>query len=153
MRQCRHPVASLICSIVLILAAMSEVEGHCWRGLPTVVEEFQSSSLAFVGTVISERQEQPKDGFYDGITYTLRVDESFKGSGRNSTELFSENSTARYPLKIGGRYLIFAYAEGGRRNAVYTCGNTEPFVSKSSRLAAVRRLAKQSQERARHASR
>lgn len=116
----------------------------CLNGYPTVAREYRESTFVFVGTVIAERQqpaEQDRRGFLDGTTYTVREDEHFKGPTRKNVTLFSENSTSRYPMEVGQRYLVFAYLESGRRYSVNNCGNTEVLSTKSSKLATVRKLA------------
>lgn len=135
---------SVVTYWLLIFGGFINTEIACRNGYPTVQREYRESLLVFVGTVTRERQEPSEkkpDGFYDGITYTLRVDEVFKGQQPQKTaQLFSENSNSRYPMKKGQRYLIFAYRDGGRYS-IDSCGNSEPFKTNSNALRIVRKLA------------
>jgi hypothetical protein len=136
-------MSGLFCFCWLLVIASGDPNRACLNGYPSVPREFRESTFVFIGTVIAERRkaaEEDQRGFLDGVTYTVRLDERFKGPSRNRALLFSENSTARYPMKVGQRYLVFAYLESGRRYAVNNCGNTEPFDRKSRTLSAVRKL-------------
>lgn len=78
---------------------------------PSANEEFNNSPLVFVGRVVS-MQELPEPGEFIAATiYTVRVNEVLKGKPTRLTQLFSENTTGRFPMKIGASYLIFAYPE------------------------------------------
>jgi hypothetical protein len=137
-------MSGLFCLCWLLVVAPFDHSGACVNGYPSVAREYGESAFVFVGTVIAERQEPAEDdpqGFFDGVTYTVRIDEQFKGPSQKTVSLFSENSTARYPMQLRQRYLVFVYLESGQRYAVNNCGNTELFRAKSKALSTVRKLA------------
>jgi hypothetical protein len=127
-----------------IVASGLDVSYACRNGYPDVAREYRESTFVFVGTVQAERKdaaEPTAGGFYDGVTYTLRIDKPLKGPRQRTVELFSENSTGRFPMTVGDRFLAFAYLESGRRYAIDNCGNSELFNSNSRTLSTVRKLA------------
>ena len=71
---------------------------------------------------------------YAGAVYEIKVLRVIKGRPGPKLALFSENSTARFSLDIGGEYLLFV-SEGtfddpiGRRLTIDTCGNSAPLAS------------------------
>ncbi len=84
---------------------------------------------------------------YLGAFYDVQVVTPFKGSPPATVRLFSENSTARFWLKVGGRYLAFVTEEQEdwlNNQAVLTldtCGNMERWTRGSKVLRTVQRLA------------
>jgi hypothetical protein len=79
-------------------ASAACVEGHL-----TVQKEYARSVGVFTGTVISERRAPSADADRepDGTMYQVRVDETLRGRVNGRVDLFSENSTGRYPMEIG----------------------------------------------------
>ncbi len=66
---------------------------------------------------------------YMGAWYDVQVTRSFKGKPPTRLHLFSENSTARFWLNKGERYLLFVTEEPfdapvGRALTADTCGNS-----------------------------
>ena len=50
-----------------------------------------------------------KEGFLDGDFYTVRVEELFRGKIPKTIQEFSENSSGRFPMKIGAKYVLFVH--------------------------------------------
>ena len=66
---------------------------------------------------------------YMGAWYDVQVTRTFKGKPPLRLRLFSENSTARFSLNKGERYLLFVTEEAfdapiGRALTADTCGNS-----------------------------
>ncbi len=95
----------------------------CPQPHPRVCAEFFKSSPVFVGTVVSKRTVPYEGDFLDGWIYRLRVHRLFRGPTGNFVEVFTENSSARFPLDVGQRYLLFAERYGGRF-VIDSCGNS-----------------------------
>jgi hypothetical protein len=111
----------------------------CLNGHPTVDAEYRLSTV-FIGTVVSERYEPPtKEWDQEGTTYTVRVDERLHGPLPQTVQLFSENSSGRFPMEVKTKYLLFVYSERGR-TMVDNCGNSEVHSVSSPKLLEVRRL-------------
>ena len=69
---------------------------------------------------------------YVGAQYDVRIIRSFKGQPPAQVRLFSENSTARFWLNKGERYLLFISDEVfdepiGQAMTIDTCGNSARF--------------------------
>ena len=116
-------------------------ETACLNGHPTVQTEYRLRNSVLVGTVISEHDESAVDKYFDqdGVTYTVKVDEVLRGRPPKTVLLFSENSSGRFPMQVGTKYLLFVYRDHGR-TMVDNCGNSEIFSSTSLVLRAVRKL-------------
>jgi hypothetical protein len=71
--------------------------------------EFRHSQAVLIGTVGSERNipDPGNPGFWTGTVYKLKVDALLKGTVGDSVEVFSENSSGRFPLTVGSRYVLF----------------------------------------------
>jgi hypothetical protein len=69
---------------------------------------------------------------YVGAQYDVRITRSFKGQPSTHVRLFSENSTARFWLNKGERYLLFISDEMfdepiRQAMTIDTCGNSAKF--------------------------
>src|SRR5712691_657340 len=81
--------------------------GFCLEPNPTVACEFLNGDAVFVGTVISARDVPPRGEELDGWLYDLTVQELFRGPRTRTIEVFTENSSGRFPLDVGKQYLLF----------------------------------------------
>jgi hypothetical protein len=128
-----------ILQITIWAAALVNTRFVCVVGNPTVPEEYHLRRV-FVGTVLSERYEPPTKYFdQEGTTYTVRVDEPIRGQLLRTIRIFSENTSARWPMQVGTKYLLFVYRDSGRAIVDY-CGNSEVYSASSPKLREVRRL-------------
>ena len=80
---------------------------------------------------------------YSGALYRVSVGRAFKGQSAGHIDIFSENTEARTPLTVGGRYLVFLYRQT-RSNEwdraadrmIDYCGNSV-FATKAGRKIAI----------------
>lgn len=137
----------LIASSALVVAAAASAAAYC-DSFPTVEQEFKSRALVFVGKVTKEREVAVQSAAVTcGTFYLVEVVEVLKGSPRHMVELYSENSSGRFPMEVGQQYLIFAdygVFEGirGQKLAVDNCGNSALLPKGSKALETARRLKK-----------
>jgi hypothetical protein len=115
-----------------------------WKAHPSVEKEFQDSLIVFVGTVVKARNFLGESGI-DGTFYSIEVTETLKGCPAKSLELYSENSSGRFPMEVGDSYLVFAYQgvfEGISRRqwAIDNCGNSERVGAAAGTLVTARCL-------------
>jgi hypothetical protein len=114
----------------------------CLNGHPTVQKEYASSKLVFTGKVIQDHKTPGQAGGtfdLDGDTYTVSPTHVYKGEIDPKIDLFSENSSGRFPMEPGQEYLIFAYADDGRF-VVDNCGNSNLISRSAKTIAEVARL-------------
>ena len=130
-------LTALISTLLLSSGIRSPVA--CLNGHPTAAAEFQESAATLVGRVLSERAVPDSAGMFEGTRYALRVDEVLRGRMRGTSLLFSENSSGRFPMQVGQRYLVFLYQSQGRWS-VDNCGNSGPLPAAAATLAEVRKL-------------
>ncbi|HET7831685.1 MAG TPA: hypothetical protein VFK88_01845 [Gallionella sp.] len=114
---------------------------------PTVAEEFGRSAVVLVAKVVAEEKVIASGDYVDGINYRLSVSEVLRGEQKKSLTLFSEDSSGRFPMKVGESYLVFASAEQGLLPGqpaftVNNCGNSGLLSESQPKLQEVRRLAK-----------
>jgi len=100
--------------------------------------EFFKATLVFTGQVIFQRyvERENESGWY----YRIEVKEMFKGNPHGPVTVYSEDSSTRFPLKIGSKYLLFVY----RRNArleIDSCGNSALISEAGESLNKIRSIA------------
>jgi hypothetical protein len=85
---------------------------------------------------------------YAGANYQVESIRTFKGNLPATFSIFSENTEARTPLRIGVSYLVFLYRakksdDWDRRGDLMIdyCGMSAPIESAAPRIAIARRLA------------
>jgi hypothetical protein len=83
---------------------------------------------------------------YMGAYFDVLVRSAFKGNPPKHLRLFSENSTARYWLKTGTKYLLFVIESKfdppiGRALTVDTCGNSAELKGHSALRRKLKALA------------
>jgi|SRR5208337_1664926 len=88
------------------------------RPLPVCAELFYSNAV-FVGTVLSDRVIPAT-----GDMYHLKNVRPLRGNLQNEVEVFSENSSGRFPMEIGKSYLLFVKRDPEGNFEVDNCGNS-----------------------------
>lgn len=128
---------------LVALLAIADSQAVCLLDDYSIEGEYQRSEAVVLASVASERvvpdPDDPKG--FAGIIYTLHVQESFRGTPSKTMEVFSENSSGRFPMEKGKAYILFLYRQQGRLSADY-CGNSGPALQKQDVVAVVRRLGK-----------
>ena len=137
----------LIVSSAFLVAAAASAVAYC-DSFPTVEQEFKATAVIFVGRVISAREVRIRSQAVSGGTfYSVKVAQPLKGSPSKTVELYSENSSGRFPIQVGERYLVFAdygVFEGirGRKLAINNCGNSAALAKAQKALAVLHALTK-----------
>jgi hypothetical protein len=117
------------------------VHAVCLKDTPSVEQEFRTSAIVALGVARAARDVSMPDDpqGIDHTIYTVRLTRSFKGMPAGRTvRLFSENSSARFPLEPGVPYLLFI---GNSKDGLYVdnCGRSGPVAEKGPG-AALRRV-------------
>jgi len=137
---------SILLSYLVAFTISDAAFGACLEDDYSVAAEYARSVAVVQARVISERNvpdpEAPK--FIGGTIYKVRVEESFHGALHGTVEVFSENSSGRFPMEKRKSYLLFLYREEGRLSAD-PCGNSGFVSQKTNDLATVRALSKAAQ--------
>lgn len=132
---------SITLALSACLLAATWVQAVCLNGHPSVAEEYKSAKAVVVATVLAERLiPSPDNEFYDGTLYRVRVDKVFRGNLGDEIEIFSENSSGRFPMTVGAKYLLFTHMVSGQMQVDY-CGNSGLFSKRGKELRQVARLA------------
>lgn len=111
----------------------------CLAGTPTLEQEYQSATMVFVGRVTAQEFTLESKNSLDGITYAIHIEEVLRGPHAKSVELFSENSSGRFSMRVGAAYLIFAHKELDQLQ-VDNCGNSGLLSEKAQTLATLRKI-------------
>jgi len=129
----------MIAFAALILAlAFPNTSAACPRERVTVRDEYRGSDVVVVGTVVRATPVPLSRDFQEGTAYLVRVNETLKGKAPAQLRLFSENSGARFPMRVGTKYLLFI--DHLERSVIDNCGNSGTVAARRKALASVRRL-------------
>ena len=95
--------------------------------------------------MVKARQVLDPDHFIQGTFYMVKLDEPLKGNPPKQVEIYDENTSDRFPMRIGVRYLLFAYEgvfEGvrGLHLAIDNSGSSGTLKQAGKVLAAARKL-------------
>ena len=110
----------------------------CPRVKVTPRDEYRASDIVVVGTVVRATPVPLSRDFQEGTAYLVRVNEPLKGKAPAQLRLFSENSGARFPMRVGAKYLLFI--DHLERSVIDNCGNSGTLATRRKALATVRRL-------------
>ena len=104
--------------------------------------EFERSDAVLIGTVTATRHVGETKGYYEGDFYTVKVQEVFRGTVPETIRVFTENTSGRFPMLVGAKYLLFVDRQPDDRFMVDNCGNSAVLPGGEATLEAVRQLAK-----------
>ena len=135
---------SILLSCLVGFAMAHAALGACLQDDYTVKAEFPRSVAVVKVLVVSERNVPDPDApeFIGGTIYRVKIQESFRGALQGIVEVFSENSSGRFPMERRREYLLFLYRDAGRLSAD-PCGNSGLVSEKKDVLATVRELRKE----------
>ncbi len=119
--------------VLSILFVSANADAVCLKGNPSISQEYADSPIVFIGKVIAKKDVAESRDYYEGDEYTVQVQEIFKGTPTNPLLIFSENSSGRFPMEVGGTYLLFVYEELNRYQ-ISNCGNSGLLSKKKDAL-------------------
>lgn len=125
----RSPCGWALRAIPAMLALLTfgpEALAFCYSPQIRVSDEYFISNLVLTGTVTASRDiVDPADpGFTTGTFYTIHVDSVYRGNATRSLNVYSENSTARFPMEEHKTYLLFLTKNPDKTWVVDNCGNS-----------------------------
>jgi len=129
--------------LATVLAMPFKTQAVCLSRDYSLRTEYVGASAVVIAEALSEQiVPDPDDPVgFAATLYKVRIDESIRGSLHGVVELYSENSSGRFPLEIGKKYILFIYTDQGVLE-VDNCGNSGPLNEKKEVVAAARELAK-----------
>jgi hypothetical protein len=98
----------------------------CSQGRPTIKQEWRSSVLVAIATPISSYRLQEDRTDPEGVTatnYKVKLENVMHGNRIGAITIRSENTSSRFTMDVGKRYLLFIRSARG----VYyvdSCGNS-----------------------------
>jgi hypothetical protein len=130
-------------SLFSVIACSTLATAVCVNGHVSVTREYSRSTYVLIASVVAANYVPAgKDGYdFDGTNYTLRSVQLLKGDPPPTFDVFSENSSGRFVMATGERYLVFVYREHGNLR-IDNCGNSGLLSASSLTLAKVRNLMK-----------
>ena len=133
----------ILCAVAVGLVLSSSCEAVCLLDDYSVAAELRRSDAVVIATAASERRlPDPEDPVgFSGTIYSVEILAPLWGAFRGTIDVYSENSSGRFPLEKGKAYLLFLHRAEGRLSAD-NCGNSGPLEDRRKALAEVRRLAK-----------
>ena len=135
--------SSILASCLVAFAMTEAAPGACLQDDYSVEAEYVRSVAVVQVKVISDHTvpDPQAQEFIGGTIYAVRIQESFRGALSQTIEVFSENSTGRFPMEKGKSYLLFLYREDGRQSAD-PCGNSGLKSERKNVLVTLRALQK-----------
>ena len=140
MRRLNVVTGAVASSIALSVGAVC-LDEHGISGYHIPLEkELDTADVVAIGTVVSEKRvpESSPEAYDDGSVYRFRIEETLRGHRYKTLDLFSENTSARFPMDIGRRYLVFV-TKARRNFGVSNCGNSGALSERSLILEEVRK--------------
>jgi hypothetical protein len=128
---------TLLVAFALALAT-HDAATLCPRVKATPRDEYRASDVVVVGTVVRATPVPLSRDFQEGTAYLVRINETLKGRAPAQLRLFSENGGARFPMRVGTKYLLFV--DHLERSVIDNCGNSGTVATRRQALATVRRL-------------
>jgi hypothetical protein len=103
-------------------------------------KEAREAYAVVIGTVVGVKEgPAPFEGEEgEGTVYQLRVGETLRGHRRKTFALFSENTSARFPMEVGRTYLVFVH----KREKIFyatNCGSSGELSERSQLLGQLRK--------------
>lgn len=114
-------------ALLVLLGYSTMAPAVCLEGHVPIRKEYSRSAFVLTASVVSiQVVPDSKDGYFvAGSNYELRPVETLKGSTPPTITVFSENSTGRFDMERGKRYLVFIYRAHGRLR-IDNCGKLRP---------------------------
>jgi hypothetical protein len=136
-----YPSFALLTGLTLALSILLPIDHApvCLHGHPSAEKEYQQSYGVLIGHVVAAGAVLESKDYLDGTAYSVRVNEVLRGHLPDTLEVFSENSSGRFPMDVGSKYLLFLY-RALDRTVVDNCGNSGLLSETASVLKTVRRL-------------
>jgi hypothetical protein len=128
----------LVLATLWVSGTGSAAPAFCPKPPPKVCGEFFKSDAVFIGTAVSE-QDLRSDNNDDGWLYRLRVHRAFRGEQQGEVEVFTENTSVRFPLEMDRDYLLFATRLNNRLE-ITSCGNSGLVAERQDQIVAIQDL-------------
>jgi hypothetical protein len=98
--------------------------------------------MVVIASVVQEKPiaAMPDEYFLEGKIYGLTVEKAFRGNPGPTLELFDENTSGRFDMSVGTKYLLFVYEEHGRLR-VDNCGHSAKLSMSGATIKQVEKLA------------
>lgn len=121
-------------AMALAIAWVAPVHALCLDGrAPTHAREAATATGVLLVRVLSATPLHEDADDPDGISairYRVARLRLLGGRAPATFDLTSENTSARFPMEVGGRYLLYLQRDRAGRYCVDACGNSRPLVGK-----------------------
>lgn len=132
----------VVLAVFALLTFGGEALAFCFAPILRVSDEYFSSDLVLTGTVTASRNiVDPTDPeSWTGTFYTVQVSTVYRGNAPKLLEIYSENSTARFPMKQHKLYVLFLQKEPDKTWGVDNCGNSGEFALSAATMAQLKQM-------------
>src|SRR2546429_2325729 len=132
-------------TLALVLLAVFGLRGTamaaCLADDYSVRAEYDRSAAVVTAQVVSQRSVAESEGHYDGVVYIVNLEKVYRGAIHGLVDVFSVNSSGRFPMQLHRRYVLFVYRDSGRL-MVDNCGNSGLMTEKTEVLRALDNIVK-----------
>ena len=106
---------------------------------PTLDEEARDAYAVAIGTVTAKKaSDDPRAGGDAGTRYHLKVQRTLRGEKRGSFDLFTPDTSARFPMEVGHKYLVFVMKDDDAF-FIDSCGNSGELAERALTVRALTR--------------
>jgi len=88
----------------------------------SVADEYVATKYVLTAKIVAQKLVGvDKEGLFKGTNYRVAPLQTYKGHPPGTFSIYSENSSARFPMDVGKSYLLFVYRLNGQF-IVDSCG-------------------------------
>jgi len=122
--------------VVLLGAFAAPAQALCVDGrVPTRAQEVAASSGVLLARVLHATPLHEDAGDPDGISavrYRVERMRTLRGTPPEAFDLYSDNTSARFPMEASGRYLLYLRRDRAGRYYVDACGHSRRLPAKET---------------------
>jgi hypothetical protein len=111
----------------------------CPEPRPGVLQEAKTSDYVLTAAVTAQRVVPEAGELNDGWSYRLKPLRIFRGRSLAGSEVFTENSSGRFPLEVGKQYLLFATRMSDGRLEITNCSHSGLVTERQAEIALLER--------------
>ncbi|HXW83958.1 MAG TPA: carboxypeptidase-like regulatory domain-containing protein [Candidatus Binataceae bacterium] len=139
-------LVTTLSAIALIATTSPRLNAFCFQPQPIrVCAEFFKADEVFTGTVIANNYQpngipeptEPQPGWH----YRLKVQDAYRGTLGPVVDIYTEDTSGRFPLDSGQSYLLFAYKTGSIAQ-IFGCANSTKLADAGPKVAEINRIVK-----------
>lgn len=123
-------------AVVLAIAWTAPLQAACLDGsAPSRAQEAAAATGVVLARVLSAtplHEDATDPGGISAIRYRVERLRLIDGRSPATFELYSENTSSRFPMDVDGRYLLYLQRDRQGRYYIDACGHSRPLAAKDA---------------------